>query len=382
MTPTHNIELRSLVDESGELRLELVETDIPPLASDDVLVQVEASPLNPSDQGLLFGAADLSSGRAAGSPARPRYVANIPPARMPSMQGRIGDSMAVGNEGAGTVIATGASAQAGALRGRKVAVFGGGLYARYRVVKAAQCMALPDDASFVSAASAFINPLTALGMVETLRHEGHQALVHTAAASNLGQMLVRICQEDGIELVAVVRSEDQAALLRSMGVRHVCNSQTTDFMSSLEAAIAATRATLAFDAIGGGKLAGQILSAMETAIVNRTPRPAYSRYGSVVHKQVYIYGALDTGPTTIQRNFGLTWGIGGWLLWPFLQRIGPQRTEELKARVVRSLETTFASHYAGELSLAQVLDPATIARYAQRSTGLKYLVTPQTGLRD
>jgi NADPH:quinone reductase-like Zn-dependent oxidoreductase len=375
MHPTHNVELQSLVTASGELRLELVDTSVPPLASEDVLVRVEASPLNPSDQGLMFAAADLATGTVSGPAERPVFTARIPPERMGSIQGRIGQALVVGNEAAGSVIAAGDGTAAKALLGRRVAVFGGGLYAEYRCVKADQCMPLPDDTPFTSAASCFINPLTALGMVETLRIEGHTAMVHTAGASNLGQMLVRICQEDGVGLVAVVRSAEQEALLRTMGVRHVCNVRSTEFDRTLRNAVASTGATIAFDASGGGTLAGQILAAMEQAIGARTSS-SYSRYGSMVHKQVYIYGSLDTGPTTVHRSFGFSWGIGGWLLWPFLNRIGAERTKELKARIVAGLASTFKSHYAGTLSLAEVLDPAMIARYAKRSTGLKYLVTP------
>lgn len=380
MSAARGVELRSLVTAAGELRIELVDADVPAPGEDEVVVEVEASPLNPSDHGLLFAAADLSTGREDGTPARPVYTARIPAARMPALQGRVGQSLAVGNEGAGTVIATGSGAAARALQGRRVAVFGGGLYAQYRCVKAVQCMALPDGTSFAAAASCFVNPLTALGMVETMRLEKHTALVHTAAASNLGQMLLRICQQDGVELVAIVRSAEQEALLRSMGARHVCNSQAPDFDAALKAAILATGATLAFDAIGGGTLANRILVAMEAAIAQRTPA-TYSRYGSAVMKQVYIYGALDPSPTVIDRSFGLTWGVGGWLLWPFLHRVGPKRAEELKARIVANLDSTFASHYAGELSLAQMLDPANIARYARRATGAKYLVAPRrTGI--
>lgn len=373
--PTHGVELQSLVTEAGELRLQLVDTAITPPADDEVLVRIEASPINPSDQGLLFAAADLETGRQSGSADRPVFTARIPAERMGAMKGRLGRPLVVGNEGAGTVVAAGAGPAAQSLMGRRVAVFGGGLYAEYRCVRAEQCMALPADTSFAAAASCFVNPLTALGMVETLRIEGHAALVHTAAASNLGQMLVRICQEDGIELVAVVRSAGQQALLRSMGVRHVCDMQAPGFDESLREAVAATGATLAFDAIGGGTIAGQILSAMEAAIAARTSS-AYSRYGSSVHKQVYVYGSLDTGPTTLHRSFGLAWSVGGWLLWPFLTRIGPRRADELRSRVVAGLETTFKSHYAGEVSLAEVLNPAMIARYATRSTGSKYLVLP------
>ncbi len=373
--PARCLAVRTLVKSSGELEVALVDVDLPVPAEDEVLVQVEASPVNPSDQGLLFAVADLATAQPGGTSHRPVLTARIPPERMASVEGRVGQPLRVGNEGAGTVVAAGSSPAAQALTGRRVAVFGGGLYAEFCCVKAGQCMALPDGTPFADGASCFINPLTALGMIETMRSEGHRALVHTAAASNLGQMLVRICEEDGIPLVAVVRAAEQEALLRSLGVRHVCSTDAPDFMAALTDAIAATDATLAFDAIGGGTLAGQILAAMEAALA-RTGT-AYSRYGTSVHKQVYVYGSLDPSPTVIRRTFGLAWGVGGWLLWPFLQRIGPQRTSELKARIVAGLHSTFRSHYAGELSLAELLDPAQIARYAKRATGEKYLVRPR-----
>lgn len=139
-------------------------------------------------------------------------------------------------------------------------------------------------------------------------------------------------------------------------------------------AIAATGATLAFDATGGGKLAGQILSCMEAAL-NRNAAE-YSRYGSTTHKQVYIYGGLDTGPTEFNRNFGMAWGMGGWLLFPFLQKIGPAAAQALKQRVAAQLKTTFASRYAGEVSLAQALQLERIAVYGKRATGAKYLINP------
>lgn len=377
MIPTRNLELRSLVTEAGELRLELLEADVPAPKEDEVLVQVEASPLNPSDQGYMLASADLSTGRLAGSSGRPIFTARIPPERMRALRPRIGIPLPVGNEGAGLVLAAGASPEAQALMARKVAVFGGGLYAKYRCVKVAQCIPLPAETPVGAAASCFINPLTALGMVETLRLEGHSALVHTAAASSLGQMLLRICHEDGIPLVAVVRSSDQESLLRSQGASHVCNMNAPEFIDSLTDAIAATGATLAFDAIGGGTVAGQILASMEAAIARGALE--YSPYGSSVHKQVYIYGSLDTGPTVLQRTFGLTWGVGGWLLWPFLKRIGTQRTSELKERVVAGLDSTFKSHYKGQLSLADLLQPEIIAQYTRRSTGSKYVVTPGMG---
>ena len=262
--------------------------------------------------------------------------------------------------------------------GRKVAMIGGAMYAQYRCVRAADVLVLPADATAADGASCFVNPLTALGMVETMRMEGHKGLVHTAAASNLGQMLNKICNKDGIGLVNIVRNAEQVALLRGIGAVHVVDSSQPDFAEALADAIAATGATLAFDAIGGGRLAGQILVAMEAAINRKAT--TYSRYGSTVHKQVYIYGGLDIRPTEFNRGFGMAWGIGGWLLTPLLQRIGPEATQRLRQRVVDELKTTFASHYTAEISLAEVLDPAVIAEYNKRATGLKYLINPSKGL--
>ncbi len=373
-TPRTTLQLRSLVKSGGELELSLVETDVPELAAEDVLVRVEAAPINPSDLGLLLGAADLATAVLSGSAERPVLTARIPDAAMKGMAGRLDVSMAVGNEGAGTVIAAGSSAAAQALMGRRVAVLGGSMYSQLRAVPASQCLLLPEDATAAEGASCFVNPLTALGMVETLRLEGHSALVHTAAASNLGQMLNRICQQDGIGLVNIVRKPQQVEVLKAMGAAHVCDASEPGFMAALTDAIAATGATIAFDAIGGGRLAGQILSAMEAA-ANRTAK-AYSRYGSTTHKQVYIYGGLDTGPTEIVRNFGMTWSMGGWLMFPFLQKIGPQRAQALKQRVAAELKTTFKSHYAGQVSLAGALQPDKIAAYGQRATGAKFLINP------
>jgi NADPH:quinone reductase len=280
--------------------------------------------------------------------------------------------MPVGNEGAGVVVAAGDSERG--LLGKTVAVIGGAMYAQYRCIKATDCLALPDGTPPAEGASCFVNPLTALGMVETMRREGHKALVHTAAASNLGQMLNKICLQDGIPLVNIVRKPDQAALLRSLGAQYVCDSSSPSFTEELTDALTATGATLAFDAIGGGKLAGRILSCMEAAI-NRTAKE-YSRYGSTTHKQVYLYGSLDTGPTEVTRNFGMAWGMGGWLLFPFLQRIGPHAAQALRHRVVAELKTTFASSYSREISLVEALRPEEIAVYAQRATGTKYLINP------
>lgn len=370
--PTRGLQLRSRITADARLELSLVEVPVTPPQADEVVIRVEASPVNPSDIGLLFGAADLSTIRAAGDGV---VTADVPSAAMPAMRGRLGQSLPAGNEGAGTVVAAGDDAAAQTLLGRTVAVLGGAMYGQYRTVRAADCLPLPPGTPAAAGASCFVNPLTALGMVETMRREGHTALVHTAAASNLGQMLWRICQADGIGLVAVVRSPQQAALLRSLGATQVCDSSAPGFMADLTAAVAATRATLAFDAIGGGRLAEQILVAMEAAQAD--PTAPYSRYGSSVHKQVYIYGGLDTGPTEIRRSFGFAWGVGGWLLFPFLQRLPPEALARLKQRVADELHTTFASRYARTLSLRGMLAPEAITAYATRATGAKVLIDPQ-----
>ena len=376
--PPTALQLRSLVKQSGELEVSLASVPVPEPAANEVLVRIEASPINPSDLGLLFGAADMSSVKASGSPERPVVRARSPDAAMKAMAGRMDVSMPVGNEGAGVVVAAGASEAAQALLGKTVAVLGGAMYAQYRCIAADQCLVLPAGATPADGASSFVNPLTALGMVETMRREGHSALVHTAAASNLGQMLNRICMADGVALVNIVRKPEQAELLKAMGAAHVCMAGSATFLQDLTDALVATGATIAFDATGGGKLAGQILGCMEAAL-NRTAKE-YSRYGSTTHKQVYIYGGLDTGPTEFNRNFGMTWGMGGWLLFPFLQKIGPAAAQLLKQRVAAELKTTFASHYAKEVSLAGVLQPDMIAAYGQRATGVKFLINPNKGL--
>jgi hypothetical protein len=295
---------------------------------------------------------------------------------MRAMGARADESMPVGNEGAGEVIKAGEGAEA--LLGKTVAILGGAMYAQYRTVKAADALVLPDGATAAEGASCFVNPLTALGMVETMRREGHTALVHTAAASNLGQMLNKICIADGVRLVNIVRSAEQEAILRGIGAEYVVDSSKPSFMDDLVEALAATGATLAFDAIGGGKLAGQILTGMEIA-ANRNAA-TYSRYGSTVYKQVYIYGGLNTGPTELNRAFGMSWGLGGWLLTPFLMKIGPAEAQKLRQRVANELKTTFASHYTAEISLAEALSLDAIKAYNAKTTGEKYLIVPSKGL--
>ena len=368
------LELRSLIKKSGELELSLVKVKIPEPAPDEVIVRIEGAPINPSDLGLLIGAADMSTAKSSGSGDSVVVTATVPEQLMRAMSGRLDDSMPVGNEGAGVVVAAGSSSRAQSMMGKMVAMIGGAMYAQYRCIKAADCMVLPDGTTAAEGASCFVNPLTSLGMTETMRREGHTALVHTAAASNLGQMLNKICIKDGIGLVNIVRSAEQADILRKIGATHICDSTSATFMEDLTQALIATGATLAFDAIGGGKLAGQILTCMEIA-ANKTAK-VYSRYGSTVHKQVYIYGSLDTRPTEITRNFGMTWGVGGWLLFPFLQKIGPADAQKLRERVAAELKTTFSSHYTQIVSLPETLQLSNIAIYAKRATGEKFLINP------
>jgi len=373
--PAHGLQLRSQVTSDGRLVLSLATVPVTPPEAGEVLVQVEASPINPSDIGLLIGPADVSAAVLGGTAEQPVLTCPVPAPFMRAMAARVDQDLPVGNEGAGTVIAAGADVAH--LVGRKVAMIGGAMYAQYRCVKAVDVLVLPADATAADGASCFVNPLTALGMVETMKREGHTALVHTAAASNLGQMLNRICQADGVGLVNIVRSAEQVKLLKDMGAKHVIDSSEPDFMGPLTEALVQTGATLAFDAIGGGKLAGQILTCMEAAA--QTTAKEYSRYGSTTHKQVYIYGGLDMRPTEFTRGFGMAWGMGGWLLFPFLQKIGPVDAQKLRDRVAAELKTTFASHYSAEISLIEALQPDVVAAYNRRATGEKFLITPWKG---
>jgi NADPH2:quinone reductase len=371
------LQLRSLVKSTGDLELSLTSVPTPVPAANEVVVRVEAAPLNPSDLGLLFAGADMTKASQRGTKDQPLVAARVPEAALKSMAARFDLSMPVGNEGAGIVVEAGSSEAAQGLLGKAVAALGGAMYSQYRCVPVEQCLPLPAGATPAEGASSFVNPLTALGMVETMRGEGHKALVHTAAASNLGQMLNRICLKDGISLVNIVRNQAQVDLLRAMGTAHVCNSNSPTFMQDLIEALSAAGATIAFDAIGGGKLAGQILTCMEAALLKKATQ--YSRYGSTTHKQVYIYGGLGQGPIELNRNFGMAWGVGGWLITPFLQKIGPAATQRLKQRVATELKTTFASAYAGEVSLVDALDLKSIAVYGQVATGYKYLINPNKG---
>lgn len=370
------LQLRSLIKASGELELSLAKVTTPDPGPDEVLVRIEATPINPSDLGLLLGPADLSTAKAGGTAQSPTVTATVPAPLLKALAARLDQSMPVGNEGAGTVIKAGANAKH--LEGKVVAILGGAMYAQHRIMKASDCLPLPAGTTPAEGASCFVNPLTALAMVETMKLEGHKALVHTAAASNLGQMLNKICQKDGVALVNIVRNPAQAKILRDIGAKHVVDSSDANFVEALTEALVATGATIAFDAIGGGKLAGQILNAMEVA-ANRTAT-SYSRYGSTTHKQVYVYGALDTSPTVIERRAGMAWSVGGFLLTYFLMKIGQEAAQKLRLRVASELKTTFASHYTAEISLAEALKLDVIAAYNRRATGEKYLINPAKGL--
>ena len=371
------LQIRSTVKKEGIVEISLARVATAEPKPDEVIVRVDASPINPSDQGLLFAGADIGTAKVSGPADSPVVTASISPAVMRSLAGRLEQSLPVGNEGAGVVVEAGSSPAAQALMGKTVAILGGAMYVQYRCIKAVQCLVLPPGTTPAEGADCFVNPLTALGMVETMRREGHGALVHTAAASNLGQMLNRICLKDGVALVNIVRRPEHVELLKKLGASYVCNSSSPTFMDDLIEALAASGATVAFDAIGGGRLAGQILTAMEAAL-NRNAKE-YSRYGSTTHKQVYIYGGLDRGPTEFNRSFGMAWGMGGWLLTAFLQKIGFEAAQTLRQRVAAEIKTTFAGSYTKEVSLAEALRLEEIAVYSQQATGQKYLINPNRG---
>jgi NADPH:quinone reductase-like Zn-dependent oxidoreductase len=368
------LQLRSLIKKSGELEISLLKVPVGEPAADEVVVRVEASPINPSDLGLLLGPADLTTAKFSGSGESAVVTAKVPETSLKFIAARLDQSMSVGNEGAGVVVKAGASDTAQALLGKTVGLIGGAMYSQFRTMKAAECLVLPAGTTSAEGASWFVNPLTALGMVATMRLEGHKALVHTAAASNLGQMLNKICIKDGIDLVNIVRNAEQVKILKGLGAKHICDSSAPSFIDDLTAAMITTGATIAFDAIGGGKLASQILSSMESA-ANKTAT-TYSRYGSTVHKQVYIYGGLDMRPTELTRSYGMAWGIGGFLVNNFLHRVGRAEAQKLRERVAAELKTTFASHYTQVISLHEALQPDVLAAYNKRATGEKYLINP------
>jgi NADPH:quinone reductase len=379
MADQTSLELRSLVKQDGVLELSLARVTVPPPKDNEVIVRIEATPINPSDLGLLLSAGDMGQAKVSGKGSQTVVTAPVAPAAMRALAARIGKSLPVGLEGAGVVTSAGASPEARALLGKTVSTFVGGMYGQLRKVRVADCLVLPAEIKPEEAASAFVNPLTALGVVETARREGHKGLVHTAAASNLGQILNRLCQADGIQLVNIVRSEQQLQILKGLGAEHIVNSAQASFRDDLVSALRATGATLAFDAIGGGKLAGQILNAMEAVAIGASAE-TYNMYGSSVHKQVYIYGTLDPGPIELTRGSGMMWGIGGWLLFHFLTKVGPEVEARLKARVASEIRTTFASHYTRTISLIEALDLDVVAAYSRRATGEKFLINPSLAI--
>lgn len=376
MSEQSSKEIRSTISSDGILELSISTAERPTPAENDVLVKVEAAPINPSDLGLLISfAADLDSLSISGEGEQAVTTAKVHPSLMPALTARLDQSMQVGNEGGGVVIDAGANAKH--LIGKTVGVAGGAMYSQYRCVPASSCLVMDDGTTSSEAASSFVNPLTALAFVETMKLENHSALLNTAAASNLGQMLVKICRDDGIPLVNVVRKPEQVETLKNIGAEYICDTSDSDFMDSLVNALVATGATLGFDATGGGnegKLPGQILTAMEIA-ANKTATE-YSRYGSDTYKQVYIYGGLDMSPTVLNRAYGMQWGLGGWLLMPMIGRIGMERFQVMRERVAKEIKTTFASHYTQEISLEDMLQPEIIRGYAKQATGEKYLVNP------
>ncbi|MFT4799414.1 MAG: NADPH2:quinone reductase [Candidatus Azotimanducaceae bacterium] len=371
-------QLRSTVTSDGHLKLDLARIDVPVPTSAEVVVRIEASPINPSDLGLLFGMADMSSATASGTGEAPVITADIAPNILKALQARIGKSLPVGNEGGGVVVAAGDSELAQSMLGKTVSILGGAMYTQFRCVTAKQCLVMPEGTTSAEAASCFVNPLTALGMTETMKAEGHTALVHTAAASNLGLMLNKICIADGIQLVNIVRKQEQVDALKAIGAKHVCDTSDDDFMHQLTNVLVETGATIAFDATGGGPLAGQILTAMERAAMMTAKE--YSGYGSSVHKQVYIYGGLDRRTTELSRAYGMAWSVGGWLLTPFLKKIGFDAAEALRQRVANEIKTTFASTYTAEVSLAEALTIDAIKTYGKQATGEKYLINPNKGV--
>ncbi len=368
------LQLRTTVKDDNTLELSLVDVPVPEPGPDEVLVKVEAAPMNPSDLALLLGPADITSGRVTGSAERPVTSFDIAPQHMPMVAARVGQSLSVGNEGAGAVVAAGSSDAAQALMGKTVGIFGGEMFGQYRVVPAFMCLELEPGTTAVEGASCVVNPLTSLAMVETMRMEGHKAIVHTAAASNLGQMLNKICIADGVDLVNVVRKPEQVKILEDIGAKYIVNSSDTDFKARLTAAIKETGATLAFDATGGGKLADSIMLCMEMAAASEMEE--YNRYGSDTFKQLYIYGRLDLSPTTLSLNYGFAWSVGGFLLTHFLQKAGLEKAGEMRLRVAREIKTTFASHYAKEVSLAEALQLDNIVEYNKKATGDKFLIKP------
>lgn len=367
-------QLFTTVTDDGRLVLSIEPYAVPDLAEHQVVVRMEAVPINPSDLGLLTAPANMATVRSESIDGHPALVADVDAAMRPFFAGRAGKKMAAGNEGAGTVVAAGSSDAAQALLGKTVSIVGGEMYRTHRVMPAMMCVPLPDGAAAKEGASLFVNPMTVQGFLNTMRMEGHTGIVHSAAASNLGQMLAKLCLKEGVPLVAIVRNDAQKKILTDIGLSHVIDSSKDDFMSQLIDALAETGATLGFDAIGGGKMASYMLTAMEKAAAKRGAE--FSVYGSTVNKQVYIYGRLDTSETILGGGLGLYWGVGGWLLTPHLEKVGMERMMEMRAYTVAERNGIFASDYTREISLSGMIDPETAKAYERKATGEKFLVNP------
>jgi NADPH:quinone reductase-like Zn-dependent oxidoreductase len=366
------LQLLSNIKQQGQLELSLVEVEVPSPAKGEVLVKMQAAPINPSDMWPLFGPADLRAAKLEFNDSAKVLTAPVHESVIGMMKSRFDQALPVGNEGAGTVVEAGEGAEH--LLGKLVSLSSGNSFAQYCCVPAMACLPLAEGTTPQEGASSFVNPLTALAMVETMHLEGHTALVHTAAASNLGQMLNKICIADNVPLVNIVRKEEQAEILRSIGAKYIVNSSSDSFHKDLIGAISATGATLAFDAIGGGQLASDILSCMERVL--SSDAKGLNTYGSEQLKQVYLYGGLDMSPTILNRSYGMCWAVGGFLLPHFLKRVGYEKAGQLQARVANEIKTTFASSYTDTLSFEQAMTPEIIAKYVAKKTGEKYLIDP------
>ena len=377
MTDRYSKEIRSTITSEGNVELSITKVQVPTPNDDEVVIEVHAAPISPSDLALLitFGG-DLSNINISGSGEDTVASMKIHPAMIKSMKSRLDQPMPAGNEGAGVVVDAGSNVKH--LTGKTVGLAGGAMYSQYICVPAVNCLVMDDETTPAEAASSFVNPMTALSFIETMKMENHSAIVNTAAASNLGQMLVKICIDDNIPLVNIVRTKEQVELLKNIGAKYVCNTSDENFKETLVTALVETGATLGFDATGGGnngELPGQILAAME--IASNSESSEYSRYGSETYKQVYIYGGLDPSPTILKRSYGMSWGLGGWLLMPMLKKIGMEKFQEMRVRIAKEIKTTFASGYGQEISFEEMLQPEIIKAYAQQKTGNKFLVNPQ-----
>jgi NADPH:quinone reductase-like Zn-dependent oxidoreductase len=373
---TTSKQLFTLISNVGQLEISLKTVDVPQPKAHEVIVRIEAAPINPSDMWPMFGPANLAE--AVLSEDKLTFSAPVNKGILPRIKSRLDQVLPIGNEGAGTVIAAGDSEAAQSLMGKTVAILTGGTYAQYCCVPVQACIVHKESTSAINAASSFVNPLTALGMVETMRMEGHTALVHTAAASSLGQMLNKICLAQDVSLVNIVRTQQQAEILKEIGATYICDSSSKTFKADLYQAINETGATLAFDAIGGGEIVSDILTAMEQS--GSKDAVGFNTYGSESNKQVYIYGGLDFSPSILNRAYGMTWGIGGWLLMRFLAKLQPQQILKLQQQVANEITTTFACTFTEELSFEQAMTPAIVLQYNAKKTGGKYLINPNKNL--